>query len=459
MENLKTGSGVALPPPEAATEKVSGGHRPPLQAAAGFDGIIGNPPWEGFKPIRKEFAANFYRGKPQFSKMGMDGPTFDKWFAEELKDEPEFAARWREHEAYYERHKEFFGRAFQETGHGRLEPVQTFHRARPLARPAGRAILAARAVSGFQTDEGCADLRRWFITEHRLDELTSFENRGYTEIENGKEQTKHIFPDVDSRFKFGFFKVVKGATTPKDHAFDARFYLHDPKDAFAPPIRYSVEMIRRFSPRQSSVHGISFARRLRTVRQKFAANTGCLEDFGYQFRRELHMTGDSHFFRKLGGKKPSARAKCRLYEGKMIHQFDASFRPPIMPWSKSEVARGIAAQGNLPARQFVRDDETEKSKAKTVPETRDELEKLPARNFQKRRIQASLRIRAAWLIAKLEAQPTSGLLLRRSFLRERLHGAHVDVSRCRAVTSWTAKGKFATAKNWIRRNRRARLLC
>ena len=53
----------------------------------GFDGIIGNPPWEGFKPIRKEFAANFHRGKPQFSKMGMDGPAFDKWFAEELKDE------------------------------------------------------------------------------------------------------------------------------------------------------------------------------------------------------------------------------------------------------------------------------------------------------------------------------------------------------------------------------------
>ena len=65
----------------------------------GFDGIIGNPPWEGFKPIRKEFAANFYRGKPQFSKMGMDGPTFEKWFADELKENQEFAARWREHEA------------------------------------------------------------------------------------------------------------------------------------------------------------------------------------------------------------------------------------------------------------------------------------------------------------------------------------------------------------------------
>ena len=117
----------------------------PYQSTAGFDGIIGNPPWEGFKPIRKEFAAGFYRGKPQFSKMGMDGPAFDKWFAEELKTNPEFAARWREHEQYYERNKEFFGRTFTAPGHRRLESVQALHRARPLARAPRRAVLLARA--------------------------------------------------------------------------------------------------------------------------------------------------------------------------------------------------------------------------------------------------------------------------------------------------------------------------
>ncbi len=56
--------------------------RQAVRKTPGFDGIIGNPPWEGFKHIRKEFAANFYRGKPQFSKKGMDGQTFEKWFEE-----------------------------------------------------------------------------------------------------------------------------------------------------------------------------------------------------------------------------------------------------------------------------------------------------------------------------------------------------------------------------------------
>ena len=58
---------------------------------------------------------------------------------------------------------------------------------------------------------------------------------------------------MDSRFKFGFFKVVKGTPAPKGHAFDARFYLHDPMDAFATPIQYSLEMLDRFSPRLLSV--------------------------------------------------------------------------------------------------------------------------------------------------------------------------------------------------------------
>ena len=39
------------------------------------------------------------------------------------------------------------------------------------------------------------------------------------------------------------------------------------------------------------------------------------------------MTGDNRFFRKLGDKKPG-KGQLRLYEGKMIHQFDANFSPP-----------------------------------------------------------------------------------------------------------------------------------
>jgi hypothetical protein len=50
--------------------------------------------------------------------MGMDGPTFDKWFAEELKANKDFAALARARETYYERHKEYFGNVFTRQGTG-----------------------------------------------------------------------------------------------------------------------------------------------------------------------------------------------------------------------------------------------------------------------------------------------------------------------------------------------------
>jgi hypothetical protein len=346
----------------------------------GFDGIIGNPPWEGFKPVRKEFAANFYKGKPQFSKMGMDGPAFEKWFIEELKTNEDFCVRWREHEAYYERNKEFFDTAFQHQGTGDWNLFKLFiERDLSLVRHGGQFSLLV--PSGFQTDEGCAGLRRWFISEHRLDELTSFENRGYTVVENGKEMTKHIFPDVDSRFKFGFFKVVKGAHTPKDHFFDGRFYLHDPKDYASTPIHYAVEMIHRFSP-----HNESFMEfRSETdyaLATKIRANHRLLEEFGYTIRRELHMTGDNRFFRQLGGKKPGD-GQLRLYEGKMINQFDANFSPPTFVVQEAEVREELLRKEIFRLAQFVRDGKLDRLEGKALPETREEMEKLLRDVFEK----------------------------------------------------------------------------
>jgi hypothetical protein len=349
---------------------------------AGFDGIIGNPPWEGFKPIRKEFAANFYRGKPQFSKMGMDGPTFEKWIEEELKTNPEFAARWCEHEKYYERHKEFFGRTFKKQGTGDWNLFKLFiERDLSLVRQGGQFSLLV--PSSIQTDEGCADLRRWFITEHRLDELTSFENRGYTEIVNGRERTKQIFPDVDSRFKFGFFKVVKGATTPKDHAFDARFYLHDPKDAFASPIRYSLEMVSVFSPDNLAFMEFRSPRDYE-LGKKIRDEHALLGSLGYQFRRELHLTGDARFLHKIGGKK-LASGEMPLLEGKSISQYDATYSPPSWFVEEPEIRIELLRKEVFRIADFVRDNGTKVFEGKLLPKTRDALEEAIQAVFEKRK--------------------------------------------------------------------------
>ncbi|MCC6822382.1 MAG: N-6 DNA methylase [Verrucomicrobia subdivision 3 bacterium] len=354
------------------------------ETPAGFDGIIGNPPWEGFKPIRKEFAASFYRGKPQFSKMGMDGPTFEKWFHDELKDNPEFAANWREHEDYYERHKEYFGRAFQKQGTGDWNLFKLFiERDLSLVRHGGQFSLLV--PSSIQTDEGCSDLRRWFITENRLDELTSFENRGYKVVEDGKEKTKQIFPDVDSRFKFGFFKVVKGATTAKDHAFDARFYLHDPKDAFAPPIRYSVEMLRRFSPEMISVMEFRSPEDYAVV-GRIRGEHKLLGELSYQFRRELHPADDVKFYLKDPARK-LRKGESVIYEGKMIQQFDDNFAARFYHAEDEAVRPELLRKELYRLGQFIRESEVEKVEGKKVPTKKDEFEKFLAELWNAKKFQ------------------------------------------------------------------------
>lgn len=333
----------------------------------GFDGIIGNPPWEGFKPLRKEFVA---KSRADFTKGTMTGADFTPWFEKMLKDEPNFRAQWEAYAAGYEKFSEFFGRRFRFQGGGDYNLYKLFIEGDlALLRDGGR--LSLLVPSGLQTDEGCGPLRKLMLTEHRFEELTSFENRGYTAIEDGQKKTKHLFPDVDSRFKFGFFKVVKGEQPCGPHAFDGRFYLLDPKDAFAPPIKYSVEMIRRFSPENFGIMEFRSERDYQ-LSSKIRGEHPLLKNSGHRLASELHMTNDSHFFCKLGDKKPAGQLP--LYEGKMIHQFDAKFSPGNYTVEEKAVREELLRKEISRLAKLVREIEPKKLEGKVTPKKREELE-------------------------------------------------------------------------------------
>ena len=46
----------------------------------GFDGIIGNPPWENIKPIIKEFASRYPDTFGEISKFSVSNKEFEKTF-------------------------------------------------------------------------------------------------------------------------------------------------------------------------------------------------------------------------------------------------------------------------------------------------------------------------------------------------------------------------------------------
>jgi hypothetical protein len=254
---------------------------------------------------------------------------------------------------------------------------------RDLSLVRQRGQFSLLVPSGFQTDEGCSALRHWFITEHRLEELTSFENRGYTVIEEGKEKTKHIFPDVDNRFKFGFFKVVKGAATPKGHFFDARFYLRDPKDAFSTPIRYSVEMASSFSPVNFAFMEFRSARAYELAK-KIRGEHILLGNLGYQFRRELHLTGDAKFLNRIGTKK-LVGDEMPLLEGKSIFQFDSKFSPPTWFVLESDVREELLRKEVFRIADFVRESGAKALGEGPIPEKKDDLENQLRKIFERQK--------------------------------------------------------------------------
>jgi hypothetical protein len=116
---------------------------------------------------------------------------------------------------------------------------------------------------------------------------------------------------------------------------------------------------------------------------KIRGNHRLLDQFGYTFRRELHMTGDNRFFSELGGHKPD-KGQLRLYEGKMIHQFEANFGPPTFAVQEAEVRDELLRKEIFRVAQFVRDEKLEQLERKALPTSREELEKLLRDVFEKR---------------------------------------------------------------------------
>ena len=281
-------------------------------AAQGFDGNIGNPPWETVKPIRKEFA--------QVAKYSIDAGDVEAWFEKKLQSDPDFQTRWAAYQQSHIAYKEYLARRFRYQGTGDWNYFKLFlENNLDLLKPTGRLVLLI--PSGIQTDEGCTDLRKLIALEHTLVELTSFENRGYLKKFNGGEpQRVKIFPDVDNRFKFSIVSVAKGVPSPQGHTFNARFYLHDPASMSDPPIKYSVELMRRFSPLNLSLMEFRSERDYQLY-AKIRSDHPLLGDLDYTFRRELHMSGDSGFFKKYRDRKLKA-GELPLFEGKMIHQYE-----------------------------------------------------------------------------------------------------------------------------------------
>ncbi len=327
-------------------------HGNPLsQKVQGFSGIISNPPWEAIKPIKKEFA--------QKDKGEMNVLQFEKWFSGKLKTDDGFKNRWEVYQNFYERYNSYLSQQYHNQGIGDPNYFKLFiERDIELLQEDG--FINILVPSGIQTDAGCSELRRLLIEQNKLFEMTSFENRGFTQIRNDEEISMKFFPDVDNRFKFTVLFGEKKNNTDPDKNFKARFYLQTPEEILDKSfISYDFNTLKRFSPINLSIMEFRSERDFELC-EKIRNDKTLLHEQGFKFRTEFHMTNDSHLFHADSPSENFDKKRYLvLYEGKMIHQFHSKFgvhkyrvfekdgKEQLLETEKSRIKRALGIENGL----------------------------------------------------------------------------------------------------------------
>lgn len=179
------------------------------RAEAGFDAIVGNPPWERLKVQEREF---FSQSAPEIAssvsaadrrklieKLKTAKPELHALYEAALKNADQVMAHVRSAGAY------------PLTGQGDVNTYALFAElASRLVAPHGRVGLLV--PSGIATDHSTKEFFGGLMTGKRLVALYDFENR------------LRVFPDVDGRFKFCV--LLFGGAATSCPAADFVFFAH-----------------------------------------------------------------------------------------------------------------------------------------------------------------------------------------------------------------------------------------
>ena len=296
--------------------------------AAGFDAILGNPPWDIAKPVSKEFFSNIdplYRSygkqealrwqkdyfadqaiehdwldynarfRAQSNYMSYAGNPFGDPATTDKSQARFSVAQGRANEGFHERWRNVRAKGtgfadpthpYRHQGSADLNLYKLFlEKAHGLLSRQGR--LGFLVPSGLYSDHGTGALRSLFLEHCRWEWLFGIENRD------------GIFP-IHRSYKFNPIIVQKGGETDAISTAFMRRKLEDWERAEDIATPYSRQQVERFSPNSRAILEIQSARDLEIL-EKIYANGVLLGDdgpdgWGIKYATEFHMTNDSHLF-------------------------------------------------------------------------------------------------------------------------------------------------------------------
>ncbi|MDE2810534.1 MAG: hypothetical protein OXN90_19135 [Gemmatimonadota bacterium] len=299
------------------------------EAEAGFDAILGNPPWETLQPISKEYFSNIdplYRsyGKQEalrkqtdyfadrslerhwlqynagfandahwmkqagnpFGDPEMNTKSQDRFAVTRGQENRELHYRWRQARTLS---CSFTDPAhpFRHRGSGKAYTYKLFlEQAHAVLRLGGR--LGFIVPSGLYSDDGTGAMRDLFLNHCRWEWLFGIENRD------------GVFP-IHRSFKFNPVIVEKGGTTEAIRTVFMCRKLEDWERAEEVATPYTRKQIEQFSPRNRAILEIQSRRDLEIL-EKIYANSVLLGDDGPDswdiryVQGDFNMTSDSKLF-------------------------------------------------------------------------------------------------------------------------------------------------------------------
>ncbi|MFE1327084.1 Eco57I restriction-modification methylase domain-containing protein [Streptomyces sp. NPDC058741] len=302
----------------------------------GFDGVVGNPPWERVKLQELEF---FAQRDPRITEAKTAAAR--KRLIADLRNDPDGARLYTEFEAAKRRaegesHFLRLSNRFPLTGRGDINTYAVFAETdRVLTGPWGRTGVIA--PTGIATDATTQFFFKDLVEHKSLTALFDFENAA------------PIFPGVHRSFKFCVLSLT-GPSLPA-HAARFGFFLHDPADLNDPEKIFLLtpEEITLLNPntgtcpvfrsRRDAEITLGVYRRVPVLVDEAKGTGG--NPWGVSFTRMFDMSNDSHLFRPdvqndetfddllkdgwhLDG-NILVRGEDRLlplYEAKMMHHYD-----------------------------------------------------------------------------------------------------------------------------------------